>query len=168
MAAIGGDLKRQLPSRAVRWVKPANMHLTLRFLGETAESQIDPIAHGLQTALANVSSFSLVLSQLGAFPNKNRPRVIWVGVGGELKRLHAVQASVESALAQLGWLPDRLPFKPHLTIGRVKKGNQFKGVKWGGRVEQLPILVTAVHLIKSDQQPTGPIYTKLHTIKLTS
>ncbi len=165
LAAVSKELDRQMPNRAVRWVRPELMHLTLRFLGDTAVSQIPDIKVALQTRLSE-SPFSLKLSQLGAFPNKNKPRVIWVGLGGDMRQLREVQAQVENALSQLDWPPDRLPFKPHLSLGRVKQPQLFKDKKWGGRIEPLSFEVTAVHLVKSELTPKGPNYTILESCQL--
>lgn len=164
--AVGLAVGQQLPANSVRWVKPEQMHLTLRFLGDTAVSQISPLTQALQTELANQAGFSLKLSQLGAFPNRERPRVIWVGVGGEMVRLRAVQDGVETAVSQIGLPPDKRKFKPHLTIGRVKQHDKVKGKKWGGRVESLGFEVTAVSLIQSTLTPKGSLYKTLAEIEL--
>ncbi|MEM7331941.1 MAG: RNA 2',3'-cyclic phosphodiesterase [Chloroflexota bacterium] len=166
LEAVSKELDQQMPKRAVRWVKPELMHLTLRFLGDTTVSQLPSISKALSAHLTE-KSFSLKLSQLGAFPNKNKPRVIWVGLGGEMKRLQQTQAQVETALTDLDWPPDRLPFKPHLTLGRVKQTELFKGKTWGGHVEPLAFDVTAVHLMQSELTSKGPNYSILESVGLS-
>lgn len=166
LSAVGRELGRQLPNNSVRWVKPEQMHLTLRFFGDTALTQVDPLAEALRGALAGQTAFSLKLSQIGAFPNRKRPRVIWVGIGGALAQLRQVHHGVESAAATLGFGPDRRKFNPHLTLGRVKQVEKVKDKKWGGRIEPISFEVTAVHLIKSDLTPHGPRYRTLHTFQL--
>lgn len=167
LTAVSKELSRQLPKGAVRWVKPEQMHLTLRFLGDTAVSQLNLLYDTLDTNLAEAKPFTLKLSQLGAFPNKERPRVIWVGIGGEMKALNLTQSQVVQAVTSLNFPPDKLKFKPHLTLGRVKNLDGFKNKKWGGRVESLAFGVTAVHLIQSELNQSGPIYKTLHSINLT-
>ncbi len=158
-------LDGQMPKGAVRWVRPEQMHLTLFFLGDTAVSQITAVQQVMDNAAAQCMPFSLTLSELGAFPNKRQPRVIWVGLAGTdaaMSQLAQLQAGIANGVAALGWPQEKRPFRPHLTLGRVKDKRLLKGVNWGAEVKRVVWPVTAVTLIQSTLTPHGPIYKKLH------
>ncbi|MCO5196570.1 MAG: RNA 2',3'-cyclic phosphodiesterase [Anaerolineae bacterium] len=158
-----------LPHNAVRWVKPDAMHLTLRFLGDTPSAKIEQIAAALDTAAAVNSNFGLFLDATGCFPNPRRPRVFWVGLRGELASADYLKQAVDNALQPLGWEPERRSFKPHLTIGRIKDARKLNNTSLPLNVllEPLRIDVDAIHLIRSDLKPSGPVYTVLHTSHLS-
>lgn len=104
----------------VRWVKLQGMHLTLKFLGEiSAESDLPRVDQALRNAVLGTPCFELVLSGTGAFPDVRRPRVLWAGVEPN-PALDALQGRLESLLEQAGFPREDRPFKPHLTLGRVK------------------------------------------------
>ena len=160
--AVCAKLQQQFARGTVRWVQPDNMHLTLRFLGDTAVSQISPLITQLDHL--NSKPIRLELSHLGCFPNRDRPRVLWVGLQGEVTRLEQLKKQVDQNLAMLGWPPETKAYKPHLTVGRVKDARKVAEVRWGGAVEAVHFQVTAVHLIQSDLQKNGPVYTTLHEV----
>jgi RNA 2',3'-cyclic 3'-phosphodiesterase len=163
LGAVMADLKAHTTKGAVRWVTPERMHLTLRFLGDTAVSQLPALSEALDQLAARQTAFALQLTQLGAFPNQRRPRVIWVGLGGETAVLARLKQQLDEALVPLGWPLEEKPFKPHLTLGRVKDGRVGEQIPWQARVGQLAVPVTAVHLIESELRPDGPRYTTRHT-----
>jgi len=161
---ISRALEQQTAPRAVRWVKPAGIHLTLCFLGETGITRLPELRQTLDGITA--VPFPLQLGELGAFPRPRRPRVIWVGLQGDLPALQSLQQAVTAAVAPLGWQPDRRSFHPHLTLGRVKNAGGVSRLNWSQPVPSLGWRVTAVELIRSDLQPTGALYTTLHTRRL--
>jgi 2'-5' RNA ligase len=114
-------VSRLARSRAeVRWVKLQGMHLTLKFLGEvSADSEVPRLEKALRAAVQGTEKFELTLSGTGAFPDLRRPRVLWVGVE-PCPALDSLQGRVESFLEKEGFLREERPFKPHLTLGRVK------------------------------------------------
>jgi 2'-5' RNA ligase len=105
----------------VRWNKADSMHLTLQFLGESAV----PLATELTTALAQLEppTFSLQLAAVGVFPHVRQPRVIWVGITGDLVDLATLQQQVVTLTSALGYAALSQPFVPHLTLGRIKAGS---------------------------------------------
>jgi 2'-5' RNA ligase len=116
------DVRHRLPAgpaRAVRWIPPDGIHLTLRFLGDTDPARVQAIASGLAAAAGQSGRFWLELGMPGTFPPAGAPRVFWIGLRGELKRLASLQGRVEGSLAASGFEPDRRPFHPHLTVGRI-------------------------------------------------
>jgi RNA 2',3'-cyclic 3'-phosphodiesterase len=163
LGAVTADLAAYTKQGAVRWVKPDRLHLTLRFLGDTAVSQLPALYESLDKVTAQQGAFSLHLAQLGAFPNQRRPRVIWVGFGGETAVLTHCKQQLDKALLPLGWPVEDRPFRPHLTLGRVKDSRVGEQLPWQARVGQMEIPVTAVHLIESQLRPDGPRYTTRHS-----
>lgn len=161
---------KALPQGAVRWVKPGALHLTLRFLGDTPLPRIEQVSATLDAVATDNGAFALCLDATGCFPNPRRPRVFWVGMRGELAAAEQLKQAVDNALQPLGWEPEHRPFKPHLTIGRIKDDRNLNNAPLPLNVslESLPIDVTAIHLMRSDLKPGGPVYTVLHTSQLVT
>jgi len=166
-------LKEQAPPRAVRWVQPQGIHLTLKFLGQTPVDQIEGLIKGLVSACAPLCSFTCTVGGLGCFPNPNRPRVIWAGVQEPTGALSRLQRAIEDACAELGFEPERRTFHPHLTLGRVRDGvptGQRRAI--GELIERTEtaslatISAKGVSVIRSDLRPSGAVYTTLREIEL--
>jgi 2'-5' RNA ligase len=166
------DLKSRLPGGAVRWVPGKNIHLTIKFLGDVSLTSLDLLTTMLQTEAARHPQFDFSVGGLGAFPSPRRPRVIWVGVEAppELVSLHR---GVETEMARLGYAPEERPFSAHLTLGRVTRNadpgdlHQLSKVLEAYKVGFLGVTrVQAIDLFRSDLQPSGAIYTRLHSASL--
>jgi RNA 2',3'-cyclic 3'-phosphodiesterase len=163
---ISDEIKKSnLP---VRWIKPENIHITLIFLGDIEENVIGDIKEKVEKARDKKISYKVRLEGLGVFPNIKRPRVIWVGLGGDIDRLSDLRDTIQSGLNGLGFVPERRPFKPHLTIGRFKKQiNGTSGIKdildrHHDSISDVYCLKELI-LFKSDLKPKGPEYTKMYT-----
>jgi 2'-5' RNA ligase len=163
LGQVSTVLAAQAPTRAVRWVKPELMHVTLRFLGDTAVSLIPTIAAELDRVCAQQQAFNLAVGGLGCFPNRHRPRVIWAGLQGDVAQAGALAVTVNNVVVPLGWEVEKRPFRPHLTLGRVNDSRKVQGIDWEMAIEEMVVRVTAVHLIESQLQPSGPVYTVRHT-----
>ena len=166
------DLKSRLSGGAVRWVPAKNIHLTIKFLGEVSVASLDMLTTMLQTEAARHLLFEFSVGGLGAFPSPHRPRVVWVGVEAPAE-LAGLQRGVEAEMARLGYAPEERPFSPHLTIGRVTRNasqdelRQLSSVLETYKVGFLGVTrVQAIHLFRSDLQPSGAIYTRLHSAAL--
>ena len=153
----------------VKWVIAENIHLTLKFLGNTDESLIPGIAEALSKKLSLYNAFCIRIADVGCFPSEKRPRVIWVGIM-DSEMLTNIQKDVDAALTGFGFAPEVRPFSPHLTIGRVrslKKAAEltkcFADLRRPdvGRVE-----ISAIHIMKSDLKPAGAEYSSLCRIPL--
>ena len=168
LRALTTDLAGQVPRGAVRWVKPDRMHLTLRFIGETEKNLLPELGCALDDVAARQQQFRLHLQGFGCFPNCKRPRVLWAGVGGDLKAAGRLKADIDAALVPLGWEAENRPFRPHLTVGRVKDSRKVSGQRWPDEVNPLVIPSDSIHLIESELTPIGPIYTVRHSIKLSA
>ena len=160
--------------RAGRWVKRHNIHLTLKFLGQVPAEQLEAVHGAVACASEGCRPFVLTLTDLHCLPDLRRPRVICVGVQeetGELGRLHE---AAERELGQLGFPAERRRFRPHLTLGRVRKQAARREVaalaqsvathKVGERVQ---MRVDGVTVVRSELTPEGPIYTRLFEAPLS-
>jgi len=156
----------QVPDRSIRWVKPQLMHITLRFLGDTVASSLPILGDTLDNLAAQHDAFKLRLDQLGCFPNKKRPRVIWIGLSGQLDAARALKQDIDNSLLPLGWESEKRSFNPHLTLGRVKDRRQLRDVKWEADVEQVIVPARTIQLIESELLSSGPIYTVRHKSNL--
>ncbi len=153
----------------VKWVEPKNMHLTARFLGETPDNQLDQLIKVVTTAGGKGTVIRTVIQQIGGFPNLHRPRVIWAGMDNEVNKLVPIAVEIERYVQQLGFPAENKPFKPHLTLGRVREGAKIgNSLDFLMRYQLTPIPVQfdRLALIKSTLTPRGPIYDTLHEVKL--
>jgi len=152
----------------VRWVKEENIHLTMVFLGSVSEDAIDEIKEKVPLVVKRFSTIRTMLNGVGVFPHWRKPRVIWVGLDGEVEKLSNLRDELQAELKVFGLREEKRPFRPHLTIGR------FKGIV--DRDEELKCILDRYHditsdfcylneliLFKSDLKPDGPVYTRMAT-----
>ncbi len=117
---LQADLRRALAHAVVRYVNPAQIHLTLQFLGETPPERLEALSAATRAACAGFSRFPLRAIGAGCFPDARRPRVVWASLEGGLDALSALQASVASATGPFVEKPEDREFRPHLTLARIK------------------------------------------------
>ncbi len=161
---------RPLFRKRVRWVKPENCHLTLKFLGEIQEEKLASIEKKARDVAKNFSPFELSLSATGVFPNPKFPRVLWLGLKGDLPVLKSLQANIEDSLSTIGFEPEKRPFSPHVTIGRVKARGANPIELKDFLTLSPPLLRTPVKdfaLYQSILHPSGPEYRELISFPLT-
>jgi RNA 2',3'-cyclic 3'-phosphodiesterase len=162
----------ELPGgQAVRWTRPQQLHLTLRFLGDVPPETVPEACRLLEQACDGAKAFALRLAGLGCFPDRGRARVVWVGISGALATLRTLQASVAEAMAGMGRHQEDRPFEPHLTIGRVRPGVS-ESHRVAGTVRSMPTidvgewLVDEVLLLRSELRPDGALYSRLKSVTL--
>lgn len=114
------DTLRSRSGAAVRWIRPEGVHVTLKFLGEVPVKKLPAIKLAIQEATVGHSPFDLEFSNIGTFGGREGLRIMWVGIAGDVLRLEALVRAVNAALAVVGFEPERRPFRPHLTLGRVR------------------------------------------------
>ena len=166
IAELLGRLGRQ-PGDAVRWVRPELMHLTLAFLGEVSGDFLESAKTRLGDVAPQHKAFKMQLKGLGAFPSPGRARVVWIGTEQGKDEICALQAGVVGALRSVGYQPERRPFSPHLTIGRLRMpGDAGRAVAVG--FESETFTVGRVVLFRSVLQPAGPVYSVLAEFPLSS
>ncbi|HOJ77310.1 MAG TPA: RNA 2',3'-cyclic phosphodiesterase [Bacillota bacterium] len=141
-----------------RWTKPANLHITLKFLGEVTNEQLDSLDRSLQTVALQHGKFSFSLGKLGCFPNYSAPKVLWLGVEKGSAQLVNLAETVATCCMKHGFSSDSKRFQPHLTIGRA--GNGLKPLVPNNLKPQLQMetTVTKFILIESKLSPAGPSY----------
>jgi 2'-5' RNA ligase len=166
-------LRQTLGNDLVRWVPTQNMHLTLKFLGDTATSHLDFLKQLLAREADLHPKFDLQLGGLGSFPTRRNPHLIWIGIHAPAD-LASLQRGVEAGTTRLGYEQEERAFSPHLTIGRVRQTvspSELQKVRTALDTIQLGNIGTArvdsIHLFKSDLQPGGSIYTKLFSAPLS-
>jgi len=143
----------------VKWVKVDNVHLTLKFLGNIEEPEIEQIKKTLDGISSQEKPFEISLFKLGAFPNLNYPRVIWVGIDKGCSEVEKIAGLLET---------DR--FSAHLTLGRVKSGKNKLALKEklsSLEVQPKSCTVNNITLFQSTLTPKGPIYTSLYVSTFT-
>jgi 2'-5' RNA ligase len=152
------------------WTRPEGIHLTLKFLGEVPESKIPEIMAALRSAAGGMGAIRLEVKGAGAFPNSKNPRVLWLGVRGDVDRLSALHASVEGTMVTLGFDPEERAFSPHLTLARIK--HLRPRFSWHQAIEGIRdvnlggIGATAVSLMKSELKRDGAVYAELGRAEL--
>ena len=106
--------------KAVRWVRKENIHITLRYIGPTAPGEVDRINRLLSEIVGQNSDLSLNVSGTGCFPKKERPRILWLGVDGDVAELKLLVAMINSEMDPLGYPQEERNYSPHITIGRIR------------------------------------------------
>lgn len=161
-------LRRQNAPVCLRWSAVDNIHLTLRFLGETTAAQAQIIATGLRAAAMQHAPFTLTLGGVGGFPTVRQPRVVWLGVGGDVGQLHALQAAVEQTVQLAGFAAEERPFAAHITLARAQRDATKEQLRAVGShlatynvTTPIPVYVDAVVHMRSDLRPSGAVYTRL-------
>lgn len=154
----------------VSWVKKENIHLTIKFLGNIHEQKIKQIKEIMEKATKDIPHFSLKPIRLGAFPDSKRPRVIWVGLSGEIALLEKFYVNLEKGLETLGFEREERKFKPHFTLGRVKKASHgerlAEAIAKYSNFSTPSFLVQDIVLFKSELHPQGAKYTALERVDL--
>ncbi|MDX1617301.1 MAG: RNA 2',3'-cyclic phosphodiesterase [Balneolaceae bacterium] len=156
----------QDPGLGIRWTAPEAMHLTLRFIGDVdSETRDDLIA---RMSELERSSFSFTIRDIGYFPPRKHPNIVWVGIE-ESNPLMELQSRIESACRRAGLEPDERPFTPHITIGRVKGARKNEVLSFINnhkklRIEEIP--VEEFILYESTLKPDGAVHTPLRRFSL--
>lgn len=166
------SLRRGLPRPLVRWVDVENIHLTLKFLGETPLSKLEILEGFLVEEVARLAPFEIAVRNIGVFASFSRPRVIWAGVADN-GQLASLQRCVETAASRMGSAAEKRRFSAHLTLARVQEGISEVGrekIRKGIESNQTPdfgkIQVKSVHLFESKLKPTGAEYRSLFEVRL--
>jgi 2'-5' RNA ligase len=167
IAAIRDSLKAS--NADVRWEIDEKLHATIKFLGKTDEGLLPEIVSYIRGVCETKTPLSVVYRQVGCFPNRKAPRVVWVGMEDTNGPIVSLKKEIESVLAPLGFEKEEREFHPHVTLGRVKSE---RGVKSLLRMmesvtfESQPVEIREVSLVRSDLKPDGSVYTILKRIPL--
>jgi len=157
---------------AARWTAEANLHLTLKFLGEVADPAMAEVMERVRGVAARHPEIPLELGGFGAFPNFRRPRIVWVEVAPD-PRLELLHHDVEVACASLGFEVDGRPFRPHVTLGRVKPAappGELRALAAAARGVEVSAtcMVPTIELMRSELSAGGSRYSVLAALPLLS
>jgi 2'-5' RNA ligase len=170
LARVYGEVSRS--SLDVRWVRPEGIHLTVVFMGDIQESDVLPMGEQIGQVCSAYGSFTLSLKSMGCFPNSRNPRVLWVGLEGDLERMSRFRDEIQKSLVPFGIQEEKRDFRPHLTLGRFRKPGKRVAdtekllVRYGGLTSPACSLREFV-LFKSDLRAGGAVYTKMRSWPLT-
>lgn len=153
---------QEVKNNKVSWVKKENLHITIKFLGEIKENQVEIVEKILSEISKNIKSFEVEIKGIGVFPNLNFPRILWIGIKDVTKSLLSLSSLVEEKLSKFGFLKENKEFTAHLTIGRVKKLidpteikayiEKYKNIDFGkNRIVNITFFQSVLH-------PQGPEY----------
>jgi 2'-5' RNA ligase len=158
-----GTLNPNDPSRDYRWTDPSLMHVTLAFLGQQPEARLDALRSVGQTAAAVSNQGSLKLGQPGTFGPRKAPRVLWVGLDGDLQALQALQANLNGGLKQAGFDVEEREYSPHITLARRRESAQGgPPPNWPpSQTLSKPFTMHSLTLFESRLSPRGPTYSPL-------
>jgi RNA 2',3'-cyclic 3'-phosphodiesterase len=164
-----GVFRQELQDEAIKWVEPQNLHITLKFFGETPNRQVGPIVEALHLAASDCPPGSFRVEGCGTFGSARMPRVIWLGIR-RADTLIGLNTAVNQRLSPLGYRPDKTLFTPHLTLGRIRElknhhtltsvESEFADTLFA-RVD-----LKAFYLIESFLRPQGPLYKVVQTFVL--
>lgn len=170
-AVVALERRLEATGLRLRWVKPENLHFTLRFLGHISDAELDRVRRATREAAGRIRTFTISLAGLGAFPSPRRPQVVWVGAEEGADHLQALAAHLDDALARERFPREPRGFTPHLTLARVREPRlrgdlgrvlgQFEAEEVGEQE------VRAVVVMESLLRPQGPIYTPVEEVPLS-
>jgi RNA 2',3'-cyclic 3'-phosphodiesterase len=160
-------------SANVKWVEPASLHVTLKFLGNVEMLEVPHLCQAVAEAVADLPPFDVQFCGAGAFPNLERPRTVWIGMREGTEEMIALHDAIEHRLAEMGFRSDGRRFRPHLTIGRVRSSSPDE-------IRELASLLSAqqdfvggsgdvseVVVFSSEPSRGGPIYEPLSHAELS-
>jgi RNA 2',3'-cyclic 3'-phosphodiesterase len=158
-------------SRDVKWVRPGSVHLTVVFLGSLPEGSLAGVKQAAAGACTGVAPFRLAVKGTGFFPNPRRPRVVWLGLEGEIERMGSLRDALQDALEPFGIQRETRPFRPHLTLGRFRKQGRMnrsleEAMARHQDVSSPECTLSELVLFRSDLRPTGAVYTALERFPL--
>ncbi|MHB1041612.1 MAG: RNA 2',3'-cyclic phosphodiesterase [Eubacteriales bacterium] len=170
LAIIQKELKI-VPTDA-KWVEEENIHLTVKFLGNAGEGQVSGIVSAMRNAVRGFDPFDIDLAGAGIFPGIKNPRVLWVGLTGDVAALSLLQKRVEDSLSPLGFPPENGRFLPHLTMARLRSPRGAgllleRAAAVVGKDKIAGFKVSSVELMQSELERSGPKYYRLAGVSLT-
>jgi len=147
--------------------------MTLKFLGNVHPEKVSKVTKVVEQAVAGVSAFKVVVKDVGGFPNLKQPRVLWVGIGGDIQKLIDLQQRIDNDLMPLGFAKEKRSFTPHLTLARLREGVSAQDrQEFGAKIEAMApklfyeMVVGSINVMKSQLLSTGAIYSRLSELKL--
>lgn len=168
LSGIEEELKKSKAD--VRWVKPDNVHLTLKFFGNIEDKKTEKIIEIMENICSQYAPFTIEIKGMGTFPNIKSPRVLWVGIEGN-DTLKTLQEEIENKMESIGFEREDRAFTAHLTLGRFRSSIEKEGLLKAVKLHEKDTFVGSINvqslsLIRSDLHPEGARYTKIIDIPL--
>jgi len=166
VARCQSKLARQDNDSRVRWTPSQNVHLTIRFLGEVPEAEVVSVSQAVESSTNAVPPFSMRIDNVGCFPTRGKVRIVWVGIEENSGAMARLAAKTESEIVAAGFPPESRPYRPHVTIGRVKddrSGGDLRRVIGSCAFDGVEQTVDRVVVMASQLSPGGPTYLVVST-----
>jgi 2'-5' RNA ligase len=170
--ALQARLQSDFPKDAVRWTAPEQLHLTLKFLGNIPRRSLGQLKAELARICQGLPPLLLRLEGLGCFPTPPKPRVLWVGLAGDIPQLQTLQSQINAAMQPWCERNEERAFRPHLTIGRLREASPRNARQIGDNIKAAAISALGewnaaqVHLMRSQLSPAGATHTVLASLPL--
>ena len=155
----------------IKWVSQDQFHITLKFLGDITVDKIEEVKKALEDVQSKISPFNITINGLGAFPNKEYPKIIWAGLSENSEKVTSLHQIIEEKLTNLGFEEERHSYKPHITLGRIR--DQEKNYELiSDKIREFPFrishqqIVNKITVLKSELTSQGPIYSTIAEFKL--
>jgi 2'-5' RNA ligase len=165
------NLRKAIGDVGVKWTRPEQFHYTLRFLGEQPAPKAHIAVEAAQAVAADCKEFDFSLGGIGAFPNSQRPTILWIGASAGVEELTSLANTLEWRLQRAGFRKENQDFNAHLTISRIKgyagEIAAVKSLKTADVGELGTVRVDRFVLMQSVLKPTGSEYTVVEEIRLT-
>jgi RNA 2',3'-cyclic 3'-phosphodiesterase len=164
VSAYAETLRRDFPNLRVGWEKAEKLHLTLKFLGETNENQLNDLIGVIEKTARQISDFKLQISDTGVFPSLRNPRILWLGLKDSSGSLSRINEILESECENVGFTREKRNYKAHLTIARLREPRDSKQIAQKhleNKFEPVEFNVSEFVVYESKLQPIGSIYTAI-------
>jgi 2'-5' RNA ligase len=155
-------LKEKVPHAKASWARDANLHLTLKFLGEIPTTSVTDFSRAVSLAVTQVQPFSVRFEQTGIFPTHGQPRVLWIGINDPSTQLGELHAHIEEESARAGFAKETRQFHPHLTIARLRHADSARALAAAHKqmeFEPMDVAVAELLVIRSELSSEGSKYT---------
>ncbi len=160
------NLKSEFSDVKVGWDKPEKLHLTLKFLGDTDEVQLEKLKEICAVISSEITNFKLQITKTGVFPSPRNARILWLGVEGDVEKMQKINSILEAECEKIGFKKEKRDYKPHLTIGRIREPQKAKKLALThleNDFEPVELEVSELVIIESKLQPSGSIYSKVQS-----
>ncbi|MFW6287174.1 MAG: RNA 2',3'-cyclic phosphodiesterase [bacterium] len=166
------DLKRELSTFSLKWVKAENMHITLKFLGDVSEDKLKILYNKMDQAAEIIKQQSVKTGEIAAFPHLGYPRILYLGLQERNEELIKLHSLLEDSLQSAGFKHDKNTYTPHITLARTKRSTDMKKLSYRlktylqGEHKKIPtksINIEKIFLMKSILRKEGPIYQEIYS-----
>lgn len=159
------------PNVRIGWERSEKLHITLRFLGNTSETDLEKLRAEMTGIAAKSEPFKLALSPPGVFPSRRNPRVFWIGIDDRANAVGPIYQRIEHACREMGYKEETRNFTPHITIGRVRRTGAPPALveaHLSAQIEPVEFEVSSIVIYESLLQRTGSVYSKVDSFQLKS